>query len=66
MRERRDRLGLAFEALGIGVSSEQLQRDLPVELRVVRQPHLAHGACAEPPLETVSAADHLAHPASSL
>jgi hypothetical protein len=34
--------------------------------RVVRQPHLRHAARAELPLEAVSAADHLAHFASSL
>jgi hypothetical protein len=66
MGERRDCLGLALEALGIGFCPEQLQRDLPVELRVVRQPHLRHSADAELPLETVSAADRLAHFASSL
>ena len=66
MGERCDRLGLALEALGIGVRSEQLHRDLPVELCVVRQPHLRHAAGAELPLETVSAADRLAHSASSL
>jgi hypothetical protein len=64
--ERCDRLGLALEALGVGVCPEQLQRDLPVELGVVRQPHLPHSANAELLLETVSAADRLAHIASSL
>ena len=66
MGERRDRLGLALEALRIGVRSEQLQRDPPVELGVVRQPDLRHAARAELLLETVSAADRLAHFASSL
>jgi hypothetical protein len=66
MGERCDRLGLALEALGVGVRSEQLQRNLSVELCVVRQPHLRHAARAELPLEAVSAADHLAHSASSL
>jgi hypothetical protein len=66
MVERGDRLGLALEALRIRVRSEQLQRDLPVELGVVRQPDLRHAARAKLPLETVSAADRLAHIVSSL
>jgi hypothetical protein len=61
MGERCDRLCLPLEALRVGVRPEHLDRDLAVELGVVRQPHLPHSARAQPPLETVSAADRLAH-----
>ena len=60
VRERCDRVRLALETLGVGVSGKELHRHVPVELSVVREPDRAHPARSELLLETVSAADRLA------
>jgi len=66
VRERRHGPGFPFEACGICVAAEKLDRDLAPELRVVCQPDLGHRACAEPFLEAITAADRLVHRGSSL
>ena len=66
VRERGDRVRFALEAHRVGTGTEQLDGDGAVELIVVCNPDLGHAAGAEPALEAIAAADHLAHDASSL
>ena len=61
VRERGDGASLALEAERVSVGAEELDRDVAVELRVMRQPDLRHPARAELLLEAISAADGLAH-----
>ena len=60
MRELGDRLRLAQEAggldvVGVGVGAQDLDRDLSVELGIVRRVDLAHPAAADQMQQAVAA-----------
>ena len=57
MRERGDRTRLALEARGVRVRREQLDRDVPAELEILRAPDLGHAAAPEQVVEPVAAGD---------
>jgi hypothetical protein len=59
--KRRDGLSFPLEPDGVRVGPEQLERHLPVELGVVREPDRRHAARAELLLEAVATPDRLAH-----
>ena len=58
--ECRDSSSLPFEPGTVGVRSQQLQRDGPLEFEVLREPDLAHRTVPKLPLEPVALADDVA------
>ena len=60
VREGRSGARLAFEPGAVGGRREELEGDWPVQLEVVGEPRLGHGASTEPRLEPVTAGEDAA------